>query len=519
MASKNMNNNNDNNKTTVKQSPLKKIIKPIDSKNFKPSAIEFSNVIVNTELGNKWINTTISNDKILLVARGCTVKTFKKLDNDKDAKPNLKKDSSYTKKDKFQAFLGVTDTDFIKAVKSYDDSLITFGVKRSQELFDTEMNSDECGEMFKSTLSFHDKYGYAIGGVLSREFNCESKTEDVPDVSNLIVALEKNTVVDVCFWFNKIKLGVGKYSVGLEILKINIISTGVASQYKSNAISVDEFETGKITLTDREVLDKGAKKCKVLYGEGESAKALRLKFENTTARMFLNKQPGDEKESYSLSIRLSDPSIRKMIENIDEEIFKILLDKSKEYYDAKKTSKLLRPIVKSLLSYSKADQDKIKKGEKPSYEPSLWIKIYHSEEKGFDGKITNIEGKKPINNTEQLIGKDLNITNLEIYSKHIWFGPKGTSINFTLNSCEISFDVPEYDMDNVDTTAVSDDEEAEEVADVPDIEDVPTEVVNSDAESEAEAEAESESESEEEVKVPEKILPKPKVTKKKMTPA
>ena len=50
MASKNMNNNNDNNKTTVKQSPLKKIIKPIDSKNFKPSAIEFSNVIVNTEL-------------------------------------------------------------------------------------------------------------------------------------------------------------------------------------------------------------------------------------------------------------------------------------------------------------------------------------------------------------------------------------------------------------------------------------------------------------------------------------
>ena len=68
MASKNMNDNN--NKTNVKQSPLKKIIKPIDSKNFKPDAIEFSNVIVNTELGNKWINTTINNDKILLVGEG-----------------------------------------------------------------------------------------------------------------------------------------------------------------------------------------------------------------------------------------------------------------------------------------------------------------------------------------------------------------------------------------------------------------------------------------------------------------
>jgi hypothetical protein len=454
MASK----TNDNNKN-VKQSTLKKIIKPIDSKNFKPDNIEFSNVIVNTELGNKWINTTINNDKILLVARGCIVKTFKKLDNDKDSKTTIKKDSSYAKKDKYQAFLGVTDQDFIKAIKSYDDSLINFGVERSQELFETEMNADECGEMFKSTLTFHDKYGYAIGGVLNREFSCESKTEDVPDVSDLIVALEKNTVVDVCFWFNKIKLGVGKYSVGLEILKINIISVGSASQYKSNAIAVDEFQTGKITLTEREVLDKGAKKCKVLYGEGESAKPLRLKFENITARMFLNKQPGEEKESYSLSIRLSDPAIRKMIENIDEEIFKILLEKSKEYYDAKKTSKLLRPIVKSLLSYNKADQDKIKKGEKPQYEPSLWIKIYHSEEKGFDGKITNIDGKKAINNTEQLIGKDLNITNLEIYSKHVWFGPKGTSINFTLNSCEVSFDVPEYDMDNVDTASVSDDEE------------------------------------------------------------
>jgi hypothetical protein len=464
--------NNNSKKTT-----LKKIIKPIDSKNFKPDNIEFSNVIVNTEIGNKWINTTINDDKILLVSRGCIIKTFKKLDNnDKDSKTNIKKDTGYAKKDKYQAFLGVTDQDFIKAIKSYDDSLINFGVERSQELFETEMNADECGEMFKSTLTFHEKYGYAIGCVLNREFSCESKTEDVPDVSDLIVALEKNTVVDVCFWLNKIKLGVGKYSVGLEILKINIISTGTSSQYKSNAISVDEFQTGKITLTEREVLDKGAKKCKVLYGDGESAKLLRLKFENITARMFLNKQPGEEKESYSLSIRLSDPVIRKMIENIDEEIFKILLEKSKEYYDAKKTSKLLRPIVKSLLSYNKADQDKIKKGEKPQYEPSLWIKIYHSEDKGFDGKITNNDGKKAINNTDQLIGKDLEITNLEIYSKHIWFGPKGTSINFTLNTCEISFDVPEYDMDNVDTASVSDDEESTGATDVLD------EVVNSDDE-------------------------------------
>ena len=247
-------------KTNPKQTAVKKIIKPIDSKNFKPDNFEFSSVIVNTELGNKWINTTINNDKILLVARGCIIKTFKKLENDKESKITIKKDSSYIKKDKYQAFLGITDQDFIKAIHSYDLSLINFGVERSQELFETEMNADECKEMFKPTLPLHDKYGYAIGGVLNREFSCESKTEDVPDVSDLIVALQKNTVVDVCFWLNKIKLGVGKYSVGLEILKINIISIGTASQYKSNAITVDDYKTGQITLTEREVLDKGAKK-------------------------------------------------------------------------------------------------------------------------------------------------------------------------------------------------------------------------------------------------------------------
>jgi len=454
-----------NNKTTSKQSSSKKIIKPIDSKNFKPESIEYSAVAVNTELGNKWINTTIANDKILLVARGCVVKTFKKSDNNNDTKSNLKKDS-FVKKDKYQAFLGVTDDDFIKAINKYDEILISNGVTHSQEWFNDDMTEQECREMFKpKTLSLHEKYGYAIGGYLSRDFTCESKTDDVPDVSDLIVALEKNTIVDVCFCLNKIKLGVGKYSVGLEILKINITGVGSASQYKSNAITIDEFQTGKITLTEREVLEKGAKKCKVLYGEADNAKPLRLLFKDITARMFLNKQPGEEKESYSLSIRLSDPAIRKVIETIDEEIFKILLEKSKEYYDAKKTSKLLRPIVKTLMSYNKADQEKIKKGDKPSYDPSLWIKIYHSDEKGFDGKIINIEGKKPINNTDELIGKDLNIASLEIYSKHVWFGPKGTSINFTLNNCEISFDVPVYDMDNVDTSVVSD-EEDDKVEDV-----------------------------------------------------
>ena len=430
MASKN---SNISKKTEVKQSN-KKIIKPTDPKNVDLNNITFSPVIINSELGNKWVNTEYSGSKFLLVARKSKIISFKLEDNGK-----------------YKIYMGIYDEDFIKAVNNYDDSLINTGVEKSKEWFNDDMTKLECIEMFKpKTLSHNPKYGYSISCYLNKEFNCKSKTEDIPDVSDLTLALQKNNIIDVCFWLKKIKLGVGKYSTGLEITQINIIEIGTESQYKSNAITINEFTAGKISLTEREVLDKGAKKCKVLYGEGESAKPLRLKFENITARIFLNKQPGEDKESYSLSIRLSDPQIRKTIETIDEEIFKILLDKSKDYYDAKKTSKLLRPIVKSLLSYNKDDQKKIKDGEKPTYDPSLWIKIYHSEEKGFDGKIINIDGKKPITNTSGLVGKDLSISSLEIYSKHVWFGPKGTSINFTLNNCEISFDVPDYDMDNAD---------------------------------------------------------------------
>jgi len=408
----------------------------INTKTFNPETINFGPVKINTEKGNKWVNTENSGKRFLMVAKNCNI-----------LKLTLKEDGKYN------IYMGVNDTDFIKAVETYDKSLINYGVKNSNEWFNDDMTDQECNEMFKpKTLSYNEKYGYSISSNLSKEFLCKSKTEDVPDVSDLNVALQKYNVIDVCFWFTKIKLGVGKYSVGFEIMQINVISLGNTTQYKSNAITINNFESGKIILTERETLDKGAKKCKVLYGEGESAKTLRLKFENINARIFSNKQPGDEKVNFSLNIILKDPLLRKCIETIDEEIFKLLLDKSKEYYDVKKTSKLLRPIVKSLLSYGKADQDKIKKGEKPSYEPSLWVKIYHSDENGFADKIINVDTNKPINNVTDLVNKELNISSLEIYSKHIWFGPKGTSINFTLNNCEISFDNPVnyVDMDNID---------------------------------------------------------------------
>jgi hypothetical protein len=138
-------------------------------------------------------------------------------------------------------------------------------------------------------------------------------------------------------------------------------------------------------------------------------------------------------------------------------------------------------IVKSLVSYNKADQDKIAKGEKPTYSPSVWIKLFHNNEKGFDGKITSGDNK-PITNTDDILNKDLNINNIEIYSRHIWFGPHGTSINLTMNKCSIVYETTEYDMD--DATGNDEDEEDQEKAveeETADEDEEEAEVVNSDS--------------------------------------
>ena len=446
-----------------------KIIKPLTSSEFNAEKVVFSNVITNTEIGNKYCkitygNTPNSDNKLLVVARGCIIKTFKKLENkDKDGK------IIKGKKDKYQVFMNLKDKNFIDMFNKIDDFLIKQGVEQSEKWFDEKMELEECTQMFnnnKPTLSNHEKYGYAIGSILGNDFVCKSTTSEVPDVSNLEIALAKNTVVDVCFYINKLKLGVGKYNLGFEITQINIKSLGSTEQYESNALKPEDYKLGNLTLSTIQQHEKGGKFCELLYQE----KKLRIKLTNIVGRIF--KFEKDDTVSYSMSIRLTDENLRNMIEGIDKEILNMLMANSKDYYGSKKTEKLLKAILKPLLSYNKADQEKIKKGEKPTYEPSIWVKIWHNEEKGFDGKIMNVGNNKPIDNTENVLNKDLNISSIEIYSRHIWFGPKGTSINLTLNKCGISYESPIYDMDDLtdDINDINDSKDNTEVSEVSDVE-------------------------------------------------
>ena len=428
------------------------VIKPLNPSDFNEEQLVFGNVITNTEIGNKYCKVFYGNDntntnnnnnknenKLLVVARGLTIKTFKKLDN-KDKDGRIIKG----KKDKYQIFMGLKDEKFITMINNLDKYLINQGIENSEKWFDEKMELEECTDMLKPTLSNHEKYGYAIGSILGNDFVCKSNTKDVPDVSNLELALEKNTVVDVCFNINKIKLGVGKYSLGLEINQINIKSIGSSEQYESNALKPEDYLTGCLSLGPLQQHDKGGKSCDLLYND----KKLRIELSNIVGRIF--KFEKDDTISYSMSIRLTDELLNTMIQDIDKTILSTLLANSKDYYGSKKTEKLLKTALKPLESYNKADQEKIKRGEKPTYEPSIWLKIFHSDETGFNGKIVNNETNKAITNTEDILNKDINISSIEFYSRHIWFGPKGTSINLTLNKCSVSYDAPVYDMDDID---------------------------------------------------------------------
>ena len=442
------------------------MIKPFNPTDVDPSKVSFSNVINIPDIGVKYCKMTYddatSNDKkLLVVMRGCKIITFKKLENDKDAKG---------KKDKYQIFMGVKDENFINMIKKFEKYLITQGVENSKQWFDETMEEEECIEMLKPTLTTSEKYpGYAIGGVLANDFVCKSTTSDVPDVSNLEDALQKNTVIDVCISINKLKLGVGKYSLGFEINQINIKSIGDGEQYESNAFTPETFNKEKISLDTIQQHEKGGKFCYLLYED----KKLRVKLTDTVGRIF--KLENDNGVSYSMSIRLRDEKLHSIIKDIDKSIFTTLLTKSKDYYGSKKTEKLLKTALKPLESYNKADQEKIKRGEKPTYEPSIWIKIWHSDEKGFDGKIVNNETNKAITNTEDVLNKDINISSIEFYSRHIWFGPKGTSINLTVNKCNVSYDAPVYDMDDMN----DDDEDTK--SEKNNTEDSDSEVENSDS--------------------------------------
>lgn len=438
-----------------------------ESKNSKNNTIvskfNFDNIkygeIYSDIYNNKSISTSYKDrSSIFVVAHKCKIITY----TDEEGKKQL--------------YVGITDEEFLNQIKIYNAHTVKYVSKNSKSFLGDDYTEEDCEGMLKpDTIQFKEQYGHSVSALLSKKtFICKSKTDDIQDVSDLSVALQKGNIVDICFDLIKIKLGLNKFSVGMEIKQVNIIGLGDFSQYKSNAIEPKDFNKSLIKVSEIETLDKGNKKTSILYGDGEKPKTIRINLENLkNCRLFENKQQvenrqtgvKEDKASYSLRIPLSDPVHKQMFDDIYEESLAQFNELTSKGLDSNKKilkAKQNRKEFKSILSYGKEDQERIKKNETPTYSPSTYIKMFYSTEKAFDGKITNSAGEK-ITNPEDLLNKDLSIESLEIYNKHIWICSKGTSINFTLNKCVVNNDVPpSYNMDYIDSLE-SKNEDVEEV--------------------------------------------------------
>lgn len=484
MASKNTqiaSNTNTKTDTTkvIKSKIIKKPLNPID---FSATNVDYSKISINPEFGTKWINTNYiqgsTKDKFLVVARGCKIITFKeKLPfGSKDGKVAPRKPG---KPIQYDMFISLKDVKFIEMVSNYEDSLIHKGVENSNEWFNSDMNEEECRMIFKKLLT-QNKFGYAVGGTLSRDFTWKSKIDTVSNDSDITEAFVKHTIIDVCFSFNTVKLGASEYKIGHEINQINIVGIADASEFQSKSIIPADYVPNKITLTEKESYEKGGKFCRFLYNNAP----YRIKLTDVSGRLF-SLVDKEGKTSFSLCIEMTDDTTMNMLKNVYDSINKLLEVESKTYFDGKKmNSKTIK--LKPVFNYSPADQEKIKKGEKPQYSQSMWVKVFHNDLKQFDGKIVNVADNKPIQDIDSILNKKLHIASVEIYSRHIWFDKnKGTTINMTMNKCSIGCDVPSYDMDPIEDTDSAEEAEAEVEVEAEDDEvanDSDEEALNSDEE-------------------------------------
>lgn len=477
----------------AKISTTAKIYKPLDPTEFNDKKTKFSDVKI-TKDGSKYIYTDYDNKQFLVVIRGCKILSFIEGKN---------------------LFVQLSDPNAIEMIRKYEQNLVNKCISDSVTWFGEQYNEEESNNALKSIIlsnaNFPDSYTLSLP--LSDKFLVKSKIADIADNDDIDIKtkLAKFNLIDVCVNFKSLKINKVEFNIIVECNQANITGIGKTGEYKTNSILPQNYVSGKITLSKLITKnyegkngqpDINTKTADVLYDKNK----LRCTFKDINSRIFKFIKDGNEDStSYSLSLRLPKGSDEyKMFESIYDETFKILStgDNCKEYYDKKLTSKQLKGFVKTIITYNKIDQEKLKKGEEPTNSPSIYFKVLFDKKqlgKGnkFYGKFMNDVDKKPIDNIDELLGKDLNITTLEAYCKGVSFHSKGTSIIFVVDKCYINFDVPVYDMDSVDTTSVDDDveddeDEAVSANKIEEVSEETEEAINSDAESVVESESEDE---------------------------
>lgn len=417
-------------------SVAKKVIKPLTNEDLDVNKIVISSVKTNSEYNLRFVDLKYKNadkeEKLLLVARGCCIKTTKILNNDNKNDP---------KKIRYQLFLSIKDTNFIECINKINKLVMEDKLKdKYSEWTDNKFACEEI--KLKDTILVNQIHGNGMSCILARDFICKSKIPEITDTSNINI-LKKGLIIDVCFNFNKLKFILDEIKLGFEISQINIIGIDKEEE-EGKCINLNEYIPENITLSELETNTNSGKFCKVKYYNT----TFRFKIDNKVGRLIKSVDKSNpDKINYSLAIKVNDEEFKKKIELIYNDIFQQLFKNSEKYMN-KKSPKIqtFKKFVRSLLSYSKEDQKLIENNNQPKYSPTFWVKIYYDKDSTDPTKIYLNGSKEPVKNYNDLEGKDLNFNLIDVYCRHVWLKEEAT-INFTLNKCIITNQNEELNMD------------------------------------------------------------------------
>uniref|UniRef100_A0A6C0EZC9 Uncharacterized protein n=1 Tax=viral metagenome TaxID=1070528 RepID=A0A6C0EZC9_9ZZZZ len=195
---------------SIKKNKEPNFIKPLDPKDFEISKVSFSRVLTkvnHTDLESNYVNIKYDENKFFVVARNCKIMTESKT-------------TKINNKIYYTLFLKITDENFIKMIKSFEELLILSGYINRETWFnnnDFTINDIDIMQMLKPTLLHHSYNGYSIGSFTSFEYqNSNQITKDC-------LLFEKNKIVDVCFSFDKVYIKQNKFYCIHRIEKIQKI--------------------------------------------------------------------------------------------------------------------------------------------------------------------------------------------------------------------------------------------------------------------------------------------------------
>lgn len=338
-----------------------------------------------------------------------------------------------------------TDDKYTLAVENNDltnligntlvDTLCTLVSDQSESIFGSEKDFDLCKDTFKNPVSFSEEYSSLLNASFySNNINelfidSEQKQIENPNVNEL---LKNRTKIRMILSMPYLTIKGDTIRPLLSVKRIQIIeqeSDGLQS------ISMDEYESSRLTTGKLIVTDRGGKKTYANYNGARFAFTFNDVTLAYTQNGILDKKFNEEDpDRYGLNISLKD-GLEGLFTQVDTDLKERILDKSVEYLGKKYVSykkkgtatKMIDNMYSGHCYYSKKVREAMKNGETPEYPPTL-----HVELPKYDGTFsckfleqTEDGGLQPFaGDFDEYVRNNNCLQSLTIACRHIWFGTK-----------------------------------------------------------------------------------------------